>query len=168
MSKESEIKRLLREIVGTENYLLRGTVTKITGQTCSVKLASGLEVSDVKLKALVTNDNDYYILFPSIGSGVLLLMENNDLRNLTVVKVDKVTKFEFSQNGLIVEFDSEAKKVAIKNNDTSLLNILKELSNVLKGFKVNTTGNAGPSTNVMPDTLSAISQFETMFNKLLK
>lgn len=168
MSKEAEIKKLLREIVGKDNYLIRGTVTKITGQTCSVKLNSGLEVSDVKLKALITDENDYYLLFPVEGSGVLMLMENNDVRNLTVVKVDKVEKFEFSQNGLKIEFDSKTKKVGIKNNDASLLDIMKELSNVLKGFKVNTTGNAGPSTNVMPDTMNAIGQFETMFNKLLK
>lgn len=166
MSKSSEIKRLLKEIIGTDNYLIRGTVTKITGQTCSVKLNSGLEVSDVKLKALITDENDYYILFPVIGSGVLLLMENNDLRNLTVVKVDKVGKFEFSQSGLKVVFDSSDKKVSIKNNDTSLLALFQDLTALLKQLKVFTS--TGPSGTPLPDTITKIVQLEQKVNQLLK
>lgn len=166
MSKESEIKRLLKEIIGTDNYLIRGTVTKITGQTCSVKLNSGLEVSDVKLKALITDENDYYILFPVVGSGVLLLMENNDLRNLTVVKVDKVGKFEFFQNGLEVVFDSSDKKVGIKNESSSLLTLFEDLTALLKQLKVFTS--TGPSGTPLPDTITAIVQLEQKVNQLLK
>ncbi len=166
MSKESEIKRLLKEIIGTDNYLIRGTVTKITGQTCNVKLNSGLEVSDVKLKALITDENDYYILFPVVSSGVLLLMENNDLRNLTVVKVDKVEKIEFLQNGLEVVFDSSDKKVSIKNESSSLLTLFEDLTTLLKQLKVFTP--VGPSGTPLPDTIAKIVQLEQKVNQLLK
>ncbi|MGE4345943.1 MAG: hypothetical protein AB7D46_00870 [Flavobacteriaceae bacterium] len=167
MSKEVKIKRLLKEIVGTENYLIRGTVTKITGQTCNVKLNSGLEVSDVKLKALITDENDYYILFPVVGSGVMLLMENNDLRNLTVVKVDKVGKFEFLQSGLKVIFDSEDKKVKIENNEVNLLDAILELTGILKNNYRQYTAN-GPTNGALPASIQAIEQNENKFKKILK
>lgn len=166
MSKETEIKKLLKEIVGQNNYLLRGTVTKITGQTCNVKLASGLEVSDVKLKALITDENDYYILFPVEGSGVLMLMENNDIRNLTVVKVDKVSKFVLIQNGLEILFDGTDKKVSIKNETASLLDVFNDLTTLLKQLKVFTP--VGPSGTPLPDTIASITQLEQKVKQLLK
>lgn len=166
MSKETEIKKLLKEIVGQNNYLLRGTVTKITGQTCNVKLASGLEVSDVKLKALITDENDYYILFPVEGSGVLMLMENNDIRNLTVVKVDKVSKFVLIQNGLEILFDGTDKKVRIKNESSSLLDVFNDLTTLLKQLKVFTP--VGPSGTPLPDTIASIIQVEQKVKQLLK
>ncbi len=166
MSKESEIKRLLKEIVGTQNYLVRGTVTKITGQTCSVELPSGLEVSDVKLKAQITESDDHYILSPVIGSGVLMLMENGELRNLTVVKMDRVGKFELLQGGLKVVFDGSDNKIRIANENTGLLALFKDLTALLKELKVFTP--VGPSGTPLPDTINRIVQLEQRVEQLLK
>ena len=60
MDKIAEIKRKLREVVAANpNYTITGTVTAIDGETCSVKLVSGLVLSDVKLSASVTESADY-------------------------------------------------------------------------------------------------------------
>ena len=167
MDKSSEVKRLIKQIVGDNpNYPIPATVTAIDNQSCSVKLANGFTVSDVKLKATITDDEDYFLVTPEVGSDVLILSGDGTLRNLTVIHVDKVAKFEFSQNGLKVLFDSNDKKVNIQNNDASLKEVFSDLAEILKQLKHYTP--AGPSGTPLPDSIQRINAFETKFNKLLK
>lgn len=49
-----------------------GTVVKVEGTVCVVELPDGFQVSDVRLKAAIDTLKDYVILFPKIGSTVLL------------------------------------------------------------------------------------------------
>lgn len=167
MDKIAEIKRKLREVVAANpNYPISGTVTAIDGETCSVKLVSGLVLSDVKLSASVTESADYLLLVPMIGSDVLMLSGDGSLSNLYILKTDKVAKFAFSQNGLKVAFDSEDKKVSIENESVSLKGILQDLATLLKGLQVFTP--LGPSGTPLPTTITKIEAFETSFKSLLK
>ena len=72
----------------------------------------------------------------------------------------------FNENGLTVEIDSTDGKVKIKNAETSLFDIMQDLSTLLKQLKVYTP--AGPSGTPLPDSIMAIQQFETKFKKILK
>ena len=165
MSKYSEIKKLLREIVkddlSNQRLIpLRGKVTEITGQSCKVKLHTGLEISEIKLKAIVTDDSDYLLIVPAIDSDVLVFDD-------TIISVDKVAKFEFSQSGLKILFDSEDKKVKIANEDVNLLDALMELTDILKNNYKQFTAN-GPTSGTLPASIQAIEQNEEKFKALLK
>lgn len=167
MDKSAEIKKMIQEIVGANpNYPIPATVTDIDGQTCSVKLASGFVVSDVKLKATITDGEDYFLITPEVGTDVLLFSGDGTLRNLTVIHIDQASKFEYSQKGLKVLFDSKDKKVSIENKEVSLKEIFSDLAELLKQLKHYTP--AGPSGTPLPDSVVRIEAFETKFKKLLK
>lgn len=166
MGDFSEIKKKLKEIVAANSNLpISGIVESVSGDSCSVKIKSGLVLTDVKLKATIGNE-DYLILTPKVGSAVLLLSLSGDLDNLTVIKVDQLEKMEYSQGGLIVLADSTDGKVSIKNNQASLVDIMTDLATLIKQLKVSTA--MGPSGTPLPDTILAIEQFEMKFNQLLK
>lgn len=166
MSNLSELKKLMREVVGANpNLPITATVKSVDGDSCTVTLKGGLVLTDVKLKATISGDN-YLRLIPKVGSTVLLLSLSGDLSNLTVIKFDETERFEYRQDGLDIIIDSGEGKIQVKNDQVSLKEILTDLSDFLKLFKVNTP--SGPSTNVMPDTVLKIEEFEYKFKQLLK
>lgn len=160
------IKKLLKEIVGANSNLpINAIVKKVTGDTCEVELKGGLVLTDVKLKATI-GESDYVILTPKVGSTVTVLSLSGSLDNLTVIKIDQLDKMEYKQAGLNVLVDSTDGKVSIKNNQVSFFDIMKDLGALLKQFKVFTPN--GPSGTPLPPTITAITQFETKLNQLLK
>ncbi|GGB83048.1 hypothetical protein GCM10007424_23840 [Flavobacterium suaedae] len=167
MDKLSQLKKQLQQIVGANpNLPIRGVVTAVNGQSCSVKLAGGLVITGVRLKATIGNGADYMLITPAINTNVLLLSGNGTLDDLSVIKADSVQKAEFSISGLIVLLDGDDGKVQIQNNEASLKDIFSDLTELLRAFKVYTP--MGPSGTALPDTATAIDEFETKFNNLLK
>ncbi|RWX00910.1 hypothetical protein [Flavobacterium cerinum] len=163
----ADIKQKLREVVGANpNHPIRGIVTATNGQTCSVKLISGLELPDVRLKVAISDSGDYMLITPKIGTDVLLISGDGTLDDLTILKADQVHKIEIKQGGLVVLFDSADNKVSIKNSEVSLKDIFTDQAALLKQLKVSTP--QGPSGTPLPNTILAIEQWETKFNKLLK
>lgn len=166
MDKYKQLKKNIRNIVeANSNLPIDGVVRSIEGDTCTVELSDGFEVSDVRLKA-TTDGNDHLVVIPKIGSTVLMISTDLSIDNLTVIKCDQASKVVFNENGLNVEIDSSDGKVKIKNAETSLFDIMQDLSTLLKQLKVYTP--AGPSGNPLPDSITAIQQFETNFKKILK
>lgn len=167
MSDAAELKRLIRNIVNADaNYPVRGEVTAITGQTCTVKLETGLEVTGVRLKATIGEGNDYMLVTPKTGNDVLMLSDDGTLDNLTVIKADRFEKIELYQGGLKVLLDSNDGKVQVKNDSVSLLDLFTIIADFLKQLKVYTS--QGPSGTPLPDTIAAIEQWELKVKQLLK
>ncbi|MDB0603194.1 hypothetical protein PL373_19085 [Tenacibaculum maritimum] len=167
MDKAVEIKKRLREIVGANpNLPITGVVKSVESESCTVQLKSGFSVSDVKLKATISDGSDYLKIVPKIGSNVLMISLTGDKNNLTVIKIDEAEKIAYIQNDLSVLIDSTDKKISVKNNETSLVDIFKDLTDLLKKLKVFTP--AGPSGTPLPKTILAIEQLEVDFNRLLK
>ncbi|WP_271783866.1 hypothetical protein [Aquimarina algiphila] len=167
MDKIAQLRQKLQEAVGvTPNLPIMATVIDIQDDHCSVKLTSGLELTDVRLKATISEGNEFMIITPVIGSDVMLLSSTGNLDNLTVIKVDQVQKIEIRQNGLQIITDSSDKKVSVKNDQVSLIAIMTDLATLLKQLKVFTP--IGPSGTPLPDSIEAITEFETKFNQLLK
>ncbi|NRR90663.1 hypothetical protein HSX10_03695 [Winogradskyella undariae] len=167
MNKITDIKKYLKEIVGANpNLPIKATVTAVQAEQCDVELEGGLKLTNVKLKATVTDGDDFMIAYPKVGSKVLLISLSGELDNLTVIKVDDVEKVHYKQNGLEVFIDSTDGKVAIQNNDVSFHEFFTDLYDLLKTFKVFTP--AGPSGTPLPPTVLKIEGFKTKFNKILK
>lgn len=166
MATPSEIKAIIRELVDANpNLPITGIVQSVEGDSCTVKLKSGFVASDVKLKATIGNE-DYVILTPKKGSTVVMISLSGSVDNLTVVKVDQLEKMEYSQGGLVILCDSTDGKVQIKNDQVSLLELLEDLKTLISKITVSTPN--GPSGTPLPPTITALEQFETKFNKLLK
>lgn len=166
MATPSDIKKIIKEIVGAyPNLPISGVVKSIQGDSCTVTLKAGFEVSDVKLKATIGN-TDFILLTPKVGSTVMMLSHTGRTDNLTVIKVDQVAKMEYMQNGLNILADSEDGKVRIKNDQVSFIDIWRDLKSLIAGLKVSTPN--GPSGVPLPNTQTALTSLETKFNKLLK
>ena len=166
MDKYKQLRRNLKEIANVDpNYPIDGVVKSVEGDTCTVSLSDGFEVSDVRLKASV-DGNDHLLVFPKVGSTVLMISTDGTIDNLTVIKCDQASKFIFNENGLVIEIDSTDGKVMIKNNQTSLKDLFQKSSDIKKSIKVSTP--MGPSGTPLPDVLQMIADFETEFKKLLK
>jgi len=165
MGKETEIKQALINLIGgkTEAFI-RGEVIKVSEQTCDVRLSSGLVVSDVKLKAIISEGSDFVIETPVIGSDVILTGSLNDL---VVLKCDKLQKLEFSQDGLKIIYDANDKKVSIQNDKVNLLDVLLELTSHLKADYRQYTSN-GPTNGALPTSVQALNSIEQKFKTLLK
>ena len=163
----SEVKTKLREIVGANpNLPIQAKVVSVENDSCTVKLASGLELDGVRLKASINGGENYILQRPKAGSNVILLSITGSLDDLMVIKMDEAENFEISQNGLKILIDSEDGKIQIENSDVSLKSIFQDLTDLLKGLKVYTT--SGPSGVPIATSMAKINKFETDFKKLLK
>lgn len=160
----SEVRKYIQAIVGDmSNLPISGVVQSVDGETCSVELVSGLVVSDVRLKATVSDGDKKLLLTPKIGSTVLMLSSDLTVSNLTVIVVDEVEKIEILTDSLSIVVDD---KVSIKNDSVNLAQVLNDLCALLKTFQVTTP--TGPSGVVLATTIQKINVVEKGFQSLLK
>lgn len=165
--KGTEIKNKLRQIVDANpNLPIQARVVSLEGDSCTIKLASGLELDEVRLKATINGGNNFFLIRPKVGSKVLILSITGKLDDLMVLRIDEIENIEIQQNDLKVLLDSQDNKIEIRNGETSLSAIFENLTDVLKNFKVFTP--AGPSGFPLPNVITNIENFETEFKKLLK
>lgn len=171
MSKYAEIKRLLKEIVGTASNLpIMGEIVSVEGDSCTVKVGDSLEVPDVRLKASIDGSSNCLLLTPKKGTLVRMISLTGNLDDLAIIHIDEIETISYSQNGLEVLIDSTDKKVMIKNNQVSLVDVFSDLKTLLSTFKVIVPipGGTAPSISVEPSSITKLTQFETKFKSLLK
>jgi hypothetical protein len=169
MDKIAEIKKHLQAVVNANpNFPIMGKVTAVNGETCSVKLISGLVLSDVKISATITESEDYLLLEPALNSDVLMLSGDGTLSNLYLIKVDQIGKFKFSQSGMKIEFDSTDGKVKIENDTVNLKALFTDLATILNSLKVSVVAVGAPSGTITPDVVTLVNNYSTKVNSLLK
>lgn len=161
-----EVKRLIREIVGTvPNLPIQAIVTKVDDFTISAKIGE-LEIDNILLKTQVENNDNFMVQRPKIGSPVTLLSVDGTLNSLQVVKINEVEEFEYHHNGLTIKLDGKDGKLIVKNNEVNLYQLMTDLATIVKQLKVYTA--VGPSGTPLPDTIARVEQFEKDFKQLLK
>lgn len=168
MSDLLEIKKYLRSITGVDriqNVPLNCEITKVEGITCSVKIAGGLELTDVRLKATNEASSDYFVAYPKVGSKAIVISTTGELDDLMLLRVDEIEKIEWKQAGLEVIIDTQTGKVSVKNQQVSLIDLFDAVFNIITNLKVTTP--AGPSTGILPDSVTSLTQFKTNFQNLL-
>ena len=167
MTKDQQIKEELRKMmaVGEKVALFNAKVISVEGDTCTIQLPSKLELSGVKLRAGVANE-DGLVAEPKANSLVLIADLQGNLNSLTVVQAEEVAKFRYKQSGLEFLFDSTDKKVQIKNDQTSLADLFQGVVDILTTFAVTTS--SGPSGTALPTSLAKIEAWKVKFKQLLK
>ncbi|MBI1837789.1 MAG: hypothetical protein HYR91_11055 [Flavobacteriia bacterium] len=83
-----------------------------------------------------------------------------------IFQMDKIQSFEIKQNGLNILFDTSDKKVCIKNNSASLIDLFQDLKDLISQITVST--GTGPSGTPLPPTIASLNSFQTKFKSLLK
>ena len=171
MDKIVKLGQALRNFVDAESPKVTFVVARviaIDGDVCTVEISGKetLNVEDVRLKP-TTGESNKMLITPRIGSHALVVSLSGDFRDLQVVAADEIDKVEIITENMNVEIDIQDGKISIENADTSLIDILVELKNLLQTkYKVFTP--AGPSGTALPDTVAALNDFEATFKKLLK
>lgn len=161
------IKQMLREIVGDMNNLpLSGEVVEVDSESCSLKLGSGLVLTDVRIRATIDGNSNFLKLIPKKGSKAVAISITGDLNDLILLRADEIEKIEFYQDSLVIEADSTDGKVSVRNENASLHDLMDSLFDIITNLKVNTP--SGPSTGILPDSVQALADFKIKFKQLLK
>lgn len=167
MDKIQKIASYLKEIKSIQPMsVIIADVVSIENDTCTVKLSTGLELPDIRLKSIIDNSGDYFVLTPIENSKVWLLSVSGGLEDLMVIKIDKLKSFEIKQKGVRFLIDTTDGKFIIKNDKADLLTIFSDLSSLIKQLQVST--GTGPSGTPLPPTITALNKLETDFKNLLK
>lgn len=103
MDKYAKLKEVLREICkdpeGMYPLLFQAVVKKVEGDSCTVDIG-GLELSDVRLKAVADGKTDKVIMaVPVVGSRVLAGSLTGDYRDLAVLSLENFDTLILGGNG---------------------------------------------------------------------
>lgn len=152
-------------IPGNARVLFVCTITGITGDTCSVQVGD-LQLTGVRLKVEIGGTNNNLLVVPVVGSSALVGSLTGDMKDLVVLKCERVQTLTLVEGDLRVEIDAETNKIGISNGVVSLKGLFEELLALIKNLKVYTP--SGPSGGPLPPSILALNQFENNFKKLLK
>ncbi len=144
--------------------LVAGTLVSIEDDTCTVDFGT-IKISGIRLKVQVGGDADKLILFPAVGKMVLCGSLTGDLRDMVVLKAERLSKLQYDENGLSIEIDSATGKVKLKNGSVSLKDLFDDLKSIIQNLKVFTP--SGPSGNPLPPTMTSLTALQNKINQLL-
>ena len=157
-AKRIQAAKLLKGLAkGLKSYFIQAEVKSIEGITCTVSIGD-MDISGVNLKATEADQADSYLVIPKIGSMVLVGSLTGDYIDLVVIKSDSVEKIMLRRGAFSVTLNGTSGKLSVKSANVDLATVMNDLCVTLKGFKVSTP--AGPSVNLLPDTLQAVNKLE--------
>lgn len=169
MDVYSKIKSSIKEMGGN---LLPGLkiakVVSCSGYTCTIQIDT-MQLKDVRLRAVVNNNEDKVLLTPKTGSYVLVYdMSDGKMRDLVVMSCSEVEKIEIKTENTTVDIDKNG--VMINGGNLGGLVKISELTNKLNAlvnaFNTHThivNGTAGeiPVTG----TAASVASQASVFNK---
>lgn len=165
MDTAAEIKQALVKALGiTPNLAITATVVSIENDTCTVKLLSGLVLSDVRLKATISEDEDSFLIVPKINTEVILMSQTGELSSLMIIKVNAVESIHYKKGEFEFVVDGTTGKVTLKNATANLGTLITTLIDTLVSAQLVTPN--GPGT-ISPATQTQLTQIKTTFNTLL-
>jgi hypothetical protein len=134
-----------------------GTVTEITGVTCTVERDDLPPLYDVRLNAIDQHFDDCILIYPAIGSEVLCLVVENEPAETAIVKYTRIDKVIITLGGAI--FEMSGGKFEFKNEQSDLKQILTKTFTQLKNAVITTP--SGPGQFSDPNKL----EFESLKNQ---
>ncbi|MDR3226132.1 MAG: hypothetical protein LBT56_00475 [Prevotellaceae bacterium] len=161
MDTYSGIKEKIRRIAGTEKLqqttVFPAQVEKITGTTCTVKIDE-LLMNDVRLRAVINNENEQLLITPKVGSYVLIVdLSGGEYRDLAVISYSEIDKIELKISETTIT--TNANGITIENKGENLFKVLSDfITEVTKIIVIQ-----GTSPNV-----AALNQIMQRLNKILR
>jgi hypothetical protein len=142
-----DLRKLLRDFVGTNNSTMLAKVTDINKQKCTCTVEDdGALFFDVRLRS-ITGSNAGIIMYPKIGSNILVV-KIEDTENWAMLSASEYESIEIEINSLIINGGGngglantpELKMQLDKTNEA-----LQAIITVLTGSPVPEQGNGSPS-----------------------
>ena len=146
MDKYRRISELLKGFQQSRQVFFPATVESVESNTCTVKV-DGLSISDIRLKATTTMNNNQVLLTPMVGSAVLIGSLSGDFNNLFLLTADVIDTIEITCNG------------------QNLMVLLSQLLQTLSRAQVITPSGSGTFD---PGTIATFAQIENLFKMIFK
>lgn len=165
MDTAAEIKQALIKALGVNpNFPITATVVSVQDDTCTVKLLSGLVLSDVRLKATISDDADSFLIVPKVDSEVILMSQTGALSGLMVIKIDAVESITYKSGLFEFAVDGTTGKVTLKKGAANFGALMESLIDTVSNAVLVTP--AGPGS-IDPATKTVLSQIKTSFKTIL-
>ncbi len=166
MDTAAEIKQALIKALGVNpNLPITATVVSVENDTCTVKLLSELVISDVRLKATITDEADSFIMVPKIGSEVIVMSQTGVLSGLMVIKIDAVESIAYKKGVFEFAVDGTTGKVSLKKGTANFGALIETLIDTISGAQIIiASGGAG---TINPITQGQLLQIKTAFKTIL-
>lgn len=160
MDVYGKIAQAIRNIAGVKvggATIFPAIVKQVDGSVCTVTIGD-LDISDVRLRAVINNDQDQILRIPKQNSQVLVAdMSGGEFRELVVIEQSQTEKIDLTigQTTLVIE---DGKITINGGNLNGLVKIqeltdkLNELVNAFNNHTHTTTATVGPSAT--PGTLT--------------
>lgn len=123
-----------------------GTVTEITGVTCTVEREELPPLYDVRLNAIDRSFENSILIYPTIGSEVLVLVVENEAAETAVVKYTEIDKVIIKVGGALLEMSGG--KFEFKNEASNLKEILTDGFTQLMNAIITTPSGPGQFSDV--------------------
>lgn len=152
MSRESEIRELIKKIAGKTGVLIfRAVVVKVDQQVCTIEV-SGLEISNVKLCVFNDDETSNYLIVPAEKSLVLVAdLSGGELRDLAVIACQNASKISYSTE-LEINGGSNGGLVNIQGLTDSVNRLVDAFNS--HSHSVSTTGTAAAQTGTAAPIIS--------------
>ena len=165
MDKSTQVKRALAQALGINpNLPITATVVSVENDTCTVKLLSKLVLSDVRLKATITDEADSFLIVPKVNSEVILMSQTGALSGLMVIKVNAVESIRYKKGDFEFVVDGTTGKVTLKKSGANFGALIENLIDTISGAAIVTP--SGPGT-IGPATQTQLLQIKTAFKTIL-
>lgn len=142
--REEELIRKLKELMKAPMQCEPATVKTVDEDelTCSVELADGTELNDVRLKAAIDGVKDGAVQIPEVESTVIIGRIGNDSNTRFVLLFSKVTKVLFygGEKSELVIWEGK-----LKTELDKVKSMLTHLVGVINGAPVAEPGSGAPS-----------------------
>jgi len=147
MDKYRKIADLIKGFGSTAAQMFfPATIKSVEGNTCTVTVGD-LSISDVRLKATTTKTDNQVLLYPAIGSDVLVGSFSGDFGNLFLLSADVIDKIEITCNG------------------QNFMSLFSQLLQALSKAQVITPTGAG---SFDPGTIAMFKQIENLLKMIFK
>ncbi|MEQ3500596.1 hypothetical protein ABMY20_12635 [Tenacibaculum sp. SSH1-16] len=134
-----------------------GVVSKITGDTCTVVRDGLPELLDVRLNAVSGNFKNTFIVFPKIGSEVLVLEVENAPAETSIVKWTEVDSVQIKIEQF--ELDADNSGIKLSNQGENFKSVYNDMIDEVNKILV----IQGNTINV-----GAMNSIRSRFNKIFK
>jgi hypothetical protein len=149
MDVYGQIKETIRTIAGaTPTTLLTAQVTKVEGSTCTVKVGD-LELTEVRLRAVINSSAEQLLITPKVGSYVLLAdLSGGDMRQLAVVAYSEVAAVSVKISATTASVDKDG--VVLNGGENGGLTITPKLVEQLAKMTARIDGIIDAISNGVP------------------
>nr|BFF39076.1 hypothetical protein BACY1_08810 [Tenacibaculum mesophilum] len=143
--------------LGAKGKTSVGVVTEITGDTCTVKREGLPELLDVRLNAVSGKFKNTFIVFPKIGSEVLVLEVENAPAETSIVKWTEIDRVQIKIEQF--EFDADDSGIKLSNQGENFKSVYNDMIDEVNKILV----IQGNTINV-----GAMNDIRNRFNKIFK